>query len=606
MIGRLIRYDNAMDKIWASWIVALGFGFGFKYFENRHPAYAYLSPADQPGVFSVVFIMLMFFLIFIMISTNITTRCSRISMILPIHPKRLWIARIVSIITASVLPVLIMTAVMAVRREDGGYYLDAAVLHLGARCAAGVVLAALLFQSWRVEMYRIPGRPAYVIYTIFVSLAVTAATFVGMAWTYTAPVFLVLSLLLALRVYLLLPDSFKIVPSSVNGTARSAAAGPAPEDSVLYDLGPRKTAVSAGGPVTARSGRALRLHVHISLIRGVLNDWKLWVYAVLVAFYVLMIVLTYHDGASKDNPYGLFIFVWIWMILVVSLIRMYRFEYLPVSRRTFFAYTWGMVVLAMVLGFVAGNILVSARSRNFRQLKYYDNALHIPDEFHEISTDGPPPELTSPWGETFAPEALQLFKGSDIYVYKPYDWGKRSSKRFVALQIDRAKEAVHGIPYDGDSMYDDIDKEYGDTIESCCFTLFTLGNSSEPRNRAFAIGATAAAAVFSLLMYLSLFSFRVIRFKVLANLVIPVSLLSLVVIVIAVIIAGREGLVEPKAIEMVPAIYIRKISQAIPVSTAGLWGLFALIFAAGSLLIYSGFRKAEAAADFQKALLKEY
>ncbi|HSG29887.1 MAG TPA: hypothetical protein VLA34_15505 [Candidatus Krumholzibacterium sp.] len=614
MMIALLRIDRAFDRIWGSWIVAVSFGIGLRFLSSRYPDFASIPFSQQAPAFGIVFVTMMLLFSFILISTNINNRCSRICLAIPVRAKDLWVARIISIAVSVSIPIVLIALILSFKSGAEGTYIDNAVLRLGFKCLTAMIFAAMVFQSWKTELYRIPLTKGYLAFLILGSLVISGATFIGMSWPFTGYLYLAAALLLGTRIFRSLPGSFRVCSfrpvdapaygpvvavnnSPVSGSPVRANGSPAGSNGYKNGATRLERPVHAGKPT---------LKTFITLARGLLNNWKVWVYSILMAFYTFMIMVTYTDGASRDNPYGIFLYTWIWMVLIEVLMRMYKLEYLPISRKTIFAYAWGAILVSLTVGITAGSILTSTRSRNFRQIRFYKQELHVPHEFFEISTDGPPPPVSAPWGETYTPVSHPLYSGSDIYIYNPYSWNQESSTRFIALQLDRAKEAVHGLPYDRDSNYEEIDEDLEKMFESCCFSLSGIDNRSVPRARAFTVAASIAAALYCIIFFLSFRAYGALRFKTLLAWVFPGSLILIVLTVVVVIIAGMMGYTTANVVQAVPAILMRKTAEAIPLNLAGLWAIFTAVVVLGTLLVYSGFRRSESIASLGKSILKDY
>jgi hypothetical protein len=332
-----------------------------------------------------------------------------------------------------------------------------------------------------------------------------------------------------------------------------------------------------------------------------MNSWNVWLMAGLMLLYSLIIVVSYYDG-KKDNPYVLFMFVWIFTIIFHGVTRLYRMDHLPVGRRTLFAHAFLPIIIAGILGVASGRIIVATDDHGMSMVNFYRGTVQYPDEFYEISTDGPPAVLTSPWGETHRPRAHQLLKGSRIYVYRPYDCGSESSHRFIAYQIRRALEAVHGR--------DDYEVMGESDIERCCRHGFTvdasLGRGSDARSRAFAVGTIAAGILYTLIIWLQFrFGGRAASWHTPKHFVLA-ALGTVVLLFIAVVVCGRLGYCEPRFVGALLPIMMRKTGEAIPLGTNALWAAAALVIAGGYLTVQSAFCRIEAFIGRPNPVVKYY
>ncbi len=185
-----------------------------------------------------------------------------------------------------------------------------------------------------------------------------------------------------------------------------------------------------------------------------------------------------------------------------------------------------------------------------------------------MTEDGPPPVLTSLWGEFHMPEAHPLFAGSRRYVYKPFDTGPESSPRFIALQIDRAVEAIHGIERDPLEKYEDLDEEFiAGAGEGCCSVKESVGRASDTRSRVFALAGIISAAFYSVIIAFQIGYGGKHGGKHPGNLILPGAVIMIFLVIMSVVLAGKAGLCEPSFVEAVPSIYMRRLADVIPLST---------------------------------------
>jgi hypothetical protein len=604
---------------------------------------------EPPTGFVALYILFWGLFLFFCIGTNITQRCSRLSLVLPVSTRRLWLVRIVSIVVTTLIPVAIVTVIAALRVDGSGVpLLTPSVLWLGAHTGAGLVLAAVLLQSPSPELYRIRGSAVYILYAVAACLAVLVLTLVGMGSRVYVPIFLGASILLGLRIYLSLPRSFSFAPTRPargDGVAERARDAGAADDGVVQSVrepftpgapvasaAPRMTMETAAGvareaagltagagvatdvaeltkgeaPPTAPPGGSFKLFKHLVIMRALINRWYVWLNLVLLGFYATMIVIAYYD-VSKDNPYPFFMFIWIFAVLYQVIVNMRHIGYLPISRKTVFAHAMVPSIAAMLIGFVIGNLIVHANRRVYRHIQFNRCCVQIPGEFWEISGDGAPPVLRSPWGEIHAPEAYPLYRGSSIIVYKPYDCDEHCSPRFAALQLDRAAQAIHGVPFDTTNMYTDLDESFVRAVDYGAFTFEgSVGRISGRRSKAFAVGGIIAALFYTALLALQLRAARVLRPRPVVDYPVLIVIILMLVIIGVVVIAGEAGLTTPRAVAVVPSILTRKLADSIPLESAVLWGVFVAVCAACYAALQKVFEKVEASLEKPKRFLPDY
>jgi hypothetical protein len=84
--------------------------------------------------------------------------------------------------------------------------------------------------------------------------------------------------------------------------------------------------------------------------------------------------------------------------------------------------------------------------------RYFNNRTNVALEYWRRSPDGRPPAIVAPWGESYPPDVLTVL---GVSFYNPYSSGEGSSQRFIEWQFERATTAVYGRPisleeYDAD------------------------------------------------------------------------------------------------------------------------------------------------------------
>ncbi len=589
------------------------------------------APLDMAGLplgelhagFVALYTLFWGLFLFFCIGTNITQRCSRLSLVLPVPPRRLWLVRIVSIVVTTLIPVAIVTAVAALRLTgEAAPFLEPSVLWLGAHTGAGLVLAAVLLQSPSPELYRIRGNVGYVLYAAAACIAVLVLTLAGMGSRVFVPIFLGASFLLGLRIYVFLPRSFLFAPRSpergegvVEERIREADSSTAPVTSGgtaapggPEEAGGAEAAVLAteAAVYAAQSQGSFNIFKHLVIMRTLINRWYVWLNLALLGFYATMIVIAYYD-IGKDNPYPFFMFVWIFAVLYQVIVNMRRIGYLPIPRKTVFAHAMVPSIAAMLVGFVIGNIIVHSNRRVYRHIQFNRCCVQIPGEFWEISSGGAPPVLRSPWGEIHAPEAYPLYRRSGIVVYKPYDCDEHCSPRFAALQLDRAAQAIHGVPFDTTNTYAGLDESFVRSDEYGAFAFEdSLGRTSERRSKAFAVGGIIAALFYTALLALQLRAARVLKPRPIVDYPVVIVIVLMLVIIGVVVAAGEAGLTTPRAVAVVPSILTRKLADSIPVGSAVLWGVFVAVCAACYAALQKAFDRVEGGLEKPKEFLPDY
>lgn len=588
---RLMRLDPALNRWYIGTAVAAGVGSLFHLIPDLAGRLQWV-PAGRSGPFEAFFLLALWFFFLVVVMANATTHSTRLSLGLPIATRKVWSARILSVLLVSCAPVAAMTVVVGSRWPEGGVFLsfETGMLRAGFHAIAAVILAVFLLQAPNLSLARQRRRADYVVYAVFMGLLLTVIAVPTVGMVPVAAALLLIAAVIALRTWVSLPPSFVTHPAEPEGASPSGTTG-----------SPAPVATAARTPEERRAPSAG--HRFLALARIIDNHWGNWINTLLLGFYVTLLIASYHNG-EMDNPFALFIFIWVFASMQYGIQRLVAVDHLPISRRTLFAVVFAPSLAGAVLGIGGGILWTAAGHENARLVFYHHGSVDYPNEFLRISTDGPPQVLTSPWGETHAPKSVPIWRGSSIYVYKPYDSGPDSSPRFVRLQIDRALEAVNGLEPERLAARDDPAPE--EPIDCCARIPASIGKGSETRSRAWAVGGIAAFLFFSVVLYVQFrFGGRVGKWNPLGYLV-PLVMVGILFVIGLVVAAGRLGFCEPWALEAVPAIACRRAAQALPLPTALLWLAAAAAGAAGIVSIGRAFARIEAPLARKQPFLKEY
>jgi hypothetical protein len=364
-------------------------------------------------------------------STNTWTRASRLGVVLPFSPRHLWMTRMASILAASLMPVGVLTAILAPRPGDGllGLDLSTNALLFGLHLAAILTLLAFLLQSPKPRLARIPFTSGYVVYCIIVVIGVLLVAYLGVPPLWGTAALMVLALALGLRIYFLLPLSFEVQPGpdQLRESDPEARAEPAPArlDSTPDHL-------------------SFRSLLHQTVARTLWSSPLAWVLLFCVGLYSFFVTAQYYDGES------LLLLLLLIAVLTVPLLglaidRIVRLDPLPISRSFVIAHMVIPIVAVIGIGIAGSNLLMLLTPDSLTQIDSRGCCLQVPYEHWQLVVDGQPPQITAAWGESYQPQGWPLFQGSRITLYNPYESNAGSSPRFVSLQYRRAAQAVYGI-----------------------------------------------------------------------------------------------------------------------------------------------------------------
>lgn len=591
----LLKQDAARRSLRWSLPIALLIGLLLRtvagtdiYDWDRMPVYAHHAELVY------MLVQLWLALLFAIILSHFNSRCSSLSLGLPISPRRLWLARIVAIAAAGVLPVV--TVILAISLFARGNLIDPALLRIGSRITSCVVLSVVLFQFPDPRLYRIRGTRRFKWYvgavTVFVLIYVTVTP--G-SWVYTV-LPLVAALALAALVYRRLPAGFTTADA----------------DAVAVEAPPREAGRGAGDsrPVwpastaAARNWRLIRL-----VLRETINSWSGWLMLLLIAVNVWALMSQYYAAYHPLNDYVI-LMLWIWILLNRTTGKLSRFDMYPISRRLVLWTVLSVVVMAMAGGFAVGYSVHHFGGNPVTQVRVDNCQVRVPFEAWEIAWDGKPPEVVSPWGETHTPSGKSLFgRESEFCVYNPFEFGKESTPRFVAFQIDRAVERVHG-PSTAIARLSDapVDSSFAKKARDCGFKVeSSLFRPSEMRERTQAVILTIWVVMFAVLAGVWWRRFRPnadyarTRWFVVLFFTVPY------VVLFGLIALDARGLVSVDAALAMTMIGLRSIADAVPLGTSTLFAVCALVGIAALWYVQACFAKAESTTQSeQKSLLSEY
>lgn len=573
-------------------MVRIGAGSGLHDWTGL-PVYA--SPENVISIF----VYLWQGVFFAMVIAHFNSRCSSLSLGLPIASRSLWLVRVIAVCGACIIPIAILVLTTASRDTASGAGLSVPLLAVGARTAAGFVLAIVLFQLPAPGLYRISGRRSYVVYVIPVSAGVFTYSIVTPAsWIFTA-VPLILAVMIGVVAGYRLPPCF-----SVDTAVRApGVAGPGAGDAAGIG-GAFPVAADPRGGIW-RSWRLLRI-----IWRENLNTWPVWIMTLLIFSTTWVLTGSYYLVYHAIYEYVWFL-MWCWIFITQSVKRLNRIDYLPVKRSAIFYGVIAFMMIPVGLGVLTGYLVYErVKETPMMQVSYCDQTVRVPFEAWEIARDGEVPEVSSSWGETYTPYGARLFgSGPDIVVYNPFEPGKKSSPEFVALQMDRAVVRVHGAAAGPQKMANIAGTAaFAESLESGnCEVPASVRKHSGLRIRTNAVIVMLWILVFTLVNSIWWKRYRSeadparTRWFAILFFGIPIAFLLLVPIL------SSRGIVNDWAIMAFQMVVLRTIAEAIPLSTAMMWGMTVLVAMMSLFFLGRQYSRAEAPAPGAgKHLLSEY
>ncbi len=509
-------------------------------------------------------------------------RCSELELVLPLAAGRLWLRHVAAVVLGGTLILALAGAVvglwMANVEVGRRFAADLAAGRLAASLGLGLVLAVLILEGAQPSRHRASrSRGGYGL-RLVAAVAGVPALLLGLSllpfgWTLAVAA---MTLGLGWLTWRSLPPAFALA---------SAAVAEAP---------PRR-----GAWAGASASRGGRLPLLIRLAAGP----PLWrTFFSLLVFGVLFLSGLASAVTGNDALRLLFTpLVAAALLTAVApwLAQVPCYDPLPISRRILFA-----VMVAAVLGSVAANygigrwatVAVERREARIQLLGRGQHLrLRLPLEYLEIARDGRPPEITTPWGETFTPPAHKPFAGSPAVLYSPFSLPRASSPEFVALQLAGAVEAVYGhrmAPREIRQRYLEV-TDGGVRFRGGRFALLDDHPGLRPRPEGPLLPAVLVlvGVPWLILLALVLPAFRSgwsqARYRKLS-----------VVLTVAVGLAlAADSLIGHQVLDLTAGIGLLEVFlRRLGASTAGtlaVWGVSAALLAAAYLLAEAAFRRAE-------------
>jgi hypothetical protein len=538
--------------------------------------------------------------LFAVIIAHFNSRCSGLGLGLPISSRTLWLARVVSIAAAGVIPIAIVIVTTTEPDPAGRFGVISPLSAIGARTAAGFILAVVLFQLPSPGVHRIAGRKSYVVYVAAISVAtIVYSVMTPASWVYTAAP-LAAAAATAWVVARRLPAAFDLAggDESHPGPGGRAAGFDAADRTPLLAYG-------KGSRLTRR------LKILGVIWREALNRWPIWIVTLLLFATVWSLTSAYYNVYNLLYEY-VTLMLWCWVILAQSVRRLNRLDSLPIHRRVVFSSVLLFMAIPVGLGFLTGYLL------NYRlidsppaQVSFRDHTVRVPFEAWEVTMDGRAPAVSSPWGETYTPRATRLVdKGSKIAVYNPYEPGKQSSPRFVAYQIDRALARVHGPEAVSPGGASELarDSSFVEGVRKGEYTVeASLRRGSDLRVRTNAVILMIWFVMFVVVNAVWWRRYRseseVVRTRWFAILFFGAPY----AVVFGLTVLSARGLINDWAIVAAQLVALRSVAEAIRLDTGLLWTVTAVVGAVCLILLARLYARAEAPTERSgKRFLSEY
>lgn len=627
MIRLLFRQDTALRSMPSKLITSMLLGFVLRRDLELLPVdIGSGSPSSLSGGVSFLFLLVWCICVFYIVSAGSWSRCSRLNMTLPISTRKLWLVRIISIVYSGLIPLAVMAVALSVRFTGWGtrLTLHMGVMSLAAHMGGGLVLTAVLFQLPYSGLYRMRGLD-YIILNVLTGIGVL----VLISLVPPSPLFLIIiisvAVLLAVKIYFSLPESFSlasVTPSIDKGYGESSGVT-SPAGRKL--AGKSKLAAYSSGregkpgypELKEKAGRAAlgtgnekcwaaEIHaegegnfqrfLYFTAWRTLQNNVGSWFLLLGLLFFGILMCSEYHNGEDTEAII-VFLLLMLWGQIILAAQRIHKLDYLPVARKVFFAVAILPGIAAVLLGVGLAELDNATSPRKKAQIHYRKSGIEVPHECWEITWDARPPAAASSWGESYMPRADHLYGDGGMAVYNPCEFGPESSPGFIALQIARAVNAVHGnteSPEEAANRMAD-DDGFKAAIAGGTFAVSaSIGRGSDVRSRVYAM-SVLICGIFGVL-FLSV-ALKQYGSTVYGSVFRGIAIVLFIAVTSSYLISSaleQAGIASVWVLHASILISIRMLCGQIPLSTTMLWVLSGAVLLGGYLVVLRSFNRIEA------------
>jgi hypothetical protein len=388
---------------------------------------------------------------------NVRTRCQRLDLTLPIASRTLWWSHQWAVIIAGTLILagsmaVIAATTFAINRVDPERALQGPYFTLAAPLLAGLALAAAMIGSLEPELWKLRGRKEYWIFVItgLAGILVILLLLDEKPWVATRFCLLMTAVITYLT-WRKLPPAYRLVPK---------CAAPASETVSI--------AATSESPVSRWQVLKIVFDVlHTTPPWKQFTPWMLYFFVALMGF----IIAGGLDRAMEAQSLRfMYIPMGSYMLLAgcgLLTYHLFRFDSLPISRRTLFAVLVLPGILIFLMGYLVGQLLLATDPAPTPLVDYHVEKprvtidlqqgsraepaevptmvwVEVDQAFMGVSLTGEPPILSAPWGESHQAWSTELFRGLPPVLYNPYNTTETTSADFEALMASRALQDIYG------------------------------------------------------------------------------------------------------------------------------------------------------------------
>jgi len=410
-----------------------------------------------------------------MLVGKVSTRCHRVEMTLPISTSTLWRRHFAAVVLGGALVLTGSTGVVLLHhrlldriaplaaRSPQEALVEISYLPLVFPLLAGLILAISLIDSIDPGLWTVAGSRSHWLRTIGSLGGVLVLLLLFQAWPWlSAGICLFLAMVVMRRTLRSLPASYRFVPLQ-------------PEVGSGYDAVVTAPANRLG---TWQLYRTLFDVIHSCPPWKQLTPWMLY-------FFVALMGVLLSGGFDRwfDSRYLRFLYLPFGSYMLYSSIglvtfHLFRFDPLPISRRSLFAVFMVPGLVIYTGAFAAGRLLVATDPKPRPLVNYRISPpsvwVDVEPRFMGIAFDGRPPTLESPWGETHQAWNLRPFTFAPLLTFNPYNTVEETSADFEALMTSRAIEAIYNTavpPHEIRERYFVVENEQVAGLKENEFTL---------------------------------------------------------------------------------------------------------------------------------------
>jgi hypothetical protein len=364
-------------------------------------------------------------------ASDVRTRCTPFDMTLPVGTRALWFNGLLATVAGGLAIVAvnvgIVTLFVALLTGPTVERYGLLTLLLGS----GLVLAALLLRAPRPSLFRVPPDAGQVLWTIVVLAGTLVLMAAALASGVTGSLALVaVTALVAAYTYRRVPSSYVLVPAE-----------PLPD--------PSRASPSWGVPSFGS-----RVVLQYTVLRSISGGAKELLAVPIIVVFALLLggALSGFEAGSLRELRFIYLPMTTYMLFAMTGPRLAALQYLdpmPLSRKPLTAALLAPYLVVLCAGYGAGWLVASVTSRGPQWVDFAETKdgyrVTVPLRVYGAAEEGETPRVSSSWGEVHDAETCVPYRGSAMSLYNPYSTPSGSSRRFVALQLSRAFEAVYGI-----------------------------------------------------------------------------------------------------------------------------------------------------------------